>query len=105
MGHEAIIYGAIVGSRYRAGNEFRMLQDRNITVIKELPADNDWPWVDKDAFALPGAYPSGTYRSQIIHVGLSIKEDPPESTWFDVWLVKFEDWRPLCCVYSVYHLC
>ena len=90
MGHEAIIYGAIVGSRYKTGSEFRLLQDRNTAVIKELPADNDWPWVDKDVFALPGAYPTGAYRSQIIHVGLSIKEDPPESTWFDVWLLKFE---------------
>ena len=35
----------------------------------------DWPWVVRGIFALPAPYPQGTYRRQVIHFGLSIKDD------------------------------
>lgn len=78
MGHEVIIYGAIVGPAL-SGERFRTLQARNKAVINRLPAEDQWPWLTRGNFALPGAWPQGTYRQQIIHFGLTMKDDPPHS--------------------------
>ena len=90
MGYEVVIYGVSVGSSYRTG-AYTELQIRNEHVIRSLQRDEDWPWVDLSIFALPGPYPLGSYRRQIIHFGLSIKDDPPEyPKWWNTWLIKFE---------------
>ena len=92
MGHEAIIYGVIAGATRSFGDDFRSLYDLNAKVILSLPSDDNHPWVDGCIFALPGDYPNGTYRRQIIHFGLSIKDDPNDLEKFlEVWLSKFED--------------
>jgi hypothetical protein len=90
VGHEAILYGRIIGASGRLGPGYRVLQDRNRAVIRRLPQEDDWPWMVRGMFALPAAYPQGTYRRQIIHFGLSIKDDPRDRGVWDVWLGKFE---------------
>jgi hypothetical protein len=91
MGHEVVVYGVIVGASYRPGDEFGKLQDRNERIIRSLKRDEDWPWVDLSIFSLPGPYPLGSYRRQIIHFGLSLKDDPSTfPAWWDEWLGKFE---------------
>lgn len=92
MGHEAIMYGVIAGATRRSGDDFRLLYNLNAKVILSLPSDDYYPWVDRSIFALPGDYPNGTYRRQIIHFGLSIKDDPSDLDKFlEVWLSKFEN--------------
>jgi hypothetical protein len=94
LGHEAVIYGVIVGASYKVGDDYATLQQRNEDIIRSLKADDDWPWVDRSIFALPGSYPMGTYRRQVIHFGLSIKDEPERDgheNWLDAWLDKFEN--------------
>ena len=91
MSHEAILYGAIIGATRKSGDGFFLLHTLNVEVINSLPTDDDHPWVDKSIFALPGDHPHGTFRRQVIHFGLSMKDDPNNldglmSTWID----KFE---------------
>lgn len=90
MGHEAIVYGRIVGASGEVGERFRGLQERNRDVLATVPEDDDWPWVVRGIFALPAPYPQGIYRRQIIHFGLSIKDDPSDRGVWDRWLGKFE---------------
>lgn len=93
MGHEVVIYGVIVAPMYRGHDYDRLrLHVLNDRVVRSLPRDDDWPWVDLSIFALPGPQPIGTYRRQIIHFGLSIKDDPdPAGKWWESWLGKFEN--------------
>jgi hypothetical protein len=90
VGHEAIVYGRIIGANGQSGPGYRALQDRNRAVIRRLSQDDNWPWVVRGMFALPASYPMGTYRRQVIHFGLSIKDEPSDRGVWDVWLGKFE---------------
>lgn len=90
MGHEAIVYGRIVGEGWRIGEQFTRTHDLNREALGAVQQDDDWPWVVRGVFALPAPYPQGTYRCQIIHFGLSIKDDPNDRSIWDVWLAKFE---------------
>jgi hypothetical protein len=90
MGHEAIVYGRIVGSSWRVGERFTWTHDLNRDALAQVPEDDEWPWVVRGIFALPAPFPEGTYRRQIIHFGLSIKDDPTDRGIWDVWLGKFE---------------
>ncbi|MFO0952960.1 MAG: hypothetical protein U0835_17770 [Isosphaeraceae bacterium] len=90
MGHEAIVYGRIVGASWRVGERFTWTHDLNREALAAVPEDDDWPWVVRGIFALPAPYPQGTYRRQVIHFGLSIKDDPCDRAVWDVWLHKFE---------------
>jgi hypothetical protein len=45
--------------------------------------------VVRGIFALPAPHPQGTYRRQVIHFGLSIKDDPSNRGIWDVWLAKY----------------
>jgi hypothetical protein len=90
MGHEAIIYGVIAGATRSFGDDFRSLYDLNAKVISSLPCDDNHPWVDRSIFALPGDYPNGTYRRQIMHFGLSIKDNPYDLDKFIVALRRFK---------------
>jgi len=87
MGHELEIYGSI--SAPLSGSR-TSLHQRNEATIKELPAEGDWPWLNRSQFALPGPYPHGTYQSQIIHFGFSMKDDYVEGQVVEQWIVKFE---------------
>jgi hypothetical protein len=90
VGHEAIISGRIEGASWRVGEQFIRTHDLNREALATLPEDDDWPWVVRGIFALPAPYPQGTYRSQVIHFGLSIKDEPTDRSIWNVWLVKFE---------------
>ena len=91
MGHEVIMYGVIVGATRAPGSDFQLLHTLNARVIESLLPDDNHPWVDGRIFALPGPYPTGTYRRQAIHFGLTIKDDPSNLELFmNQWLSKFE---------------
>lgn len=75
MGHQVVIYGIIECPA--AGDHARSLKMHNETVINGLPDDDHWPWFIRSMLALPGDWPKGTYREQIIHFGLSMKDNPP----------------------------
>ncbi|MDG3004387.1 hypothetical protein [Paludisphaera mucosa] len=90
MGNEAIVYGRILGATWNVGDRFRCMYDLNREALSAVPEDDDWPWVVRDIFALPAPYPQGTYRRQVIHFGLSIKDDPYDRILWDEWLGKFE---------------
>src|SRR5262245_32683588 len=83
MGHEVIVYGRILGAS-------GLLQDRNRAIINRMPREDQWPWLVRGMFSLPAGWPQGTYRSQVIHFGASIKDDPTDRGIWDVWLGKFE---------------
>jgi hypothetical protein len=90
LGHEAIISGRIKGATWRTEN-FRSLQVHNARVLEALPLDDEWPWLVRGMFSLPATEPQGAYRSQIIHFGASIKDDPHDpDSWPRVWFEKFE---------------
>ena len=78
VGHEAIISGRIVGASWRVGERFTWTHDLNREALAAVPEDDDWPWVVRGIFAFPAPYPEGTYRRQVIHFGLSIKDDPTD---------------------------
>jgi hypothetical protein len=90
VGHEAIVYGRIVGASWRVGERFTWTHDLNRQALAAVPEGDDWPWVVRGIFALPAPYPQGTYRRQVIHFGLSIKDEPFDRGIWDVWLGKFE---------------
>ena len=92
MGQEGLVFGMIEGPAYRTDN-YRYLQARNSDVINSLsvPENDEWPWLNRSVFALPGPCPQGTYRNQVIHFGLSDKYDPPENSHEQQWLAKFEE--------------
>jgi hypothetical protein len=97
MSHEAVIYGVIVGAEIRASEHYRKLQALNEQTLQSLPPDDRHPWVDASIFALPGPHPAGTFRRQLIHFGLTIKEevspvkvDGEYWDWEDIWIKKFE---------------
>ena len=76
MGHEVIIYGIIEGAS--AGpRDYRLHQRKNETVLESLPETDDWPWLTRAMFQLPSPHPQGTYQTQIIHFGLSMKDGAP----------------------------
>lgn len=89
LGHEVIIYGCIEGADWRP-EQYRWLQQRNAAVIAELPSVDEWPWLIREMFGVPDLRIEGTYRTQVIHFGASLKDEPPDRTCWDVWLGKFE---------------
>jgi hypothetical protein len=97
VSHEAVIYGVIVGAELRGSDDYCKLQFLNEQVIKSLPLDDDHPWVDASIFSLPGPHPIGTFRRQLIHFGLTIKENTSPLyingefwEWHYIWIQKFE---------------
>lgn len=104
MGHQVIIYGMIECPA--AGDQGRRLKAINESTINSLPAEDEWPCLTRSMFALPSGWPHGTYREQIIHFGLSMKNekssaqdssvDLPVGTTFNndaasfIWTTKFE---------------
>ena len=90
MGHEAMVFGCIEGATWHSGEEYRRLQALNAAVILALPANDEWPFMTRDMFALPAPFPQGTYRCQVIHFGMSLKDDPYDRSVWDTWLGKFE---------------
>ena len=89
------------------GDLYRLLEERNAAAIAAIPDDDNWPWLIRSHFTLPDRTPEQKYRSQVIHFGLSLKDDPPrcDSSEYDAdegwpadhrecvtgWIVKFEN--------------
>jgi hypothetical protein len=90
MGHEAIIYGRIEGAHWEFGERFSWTYELNQVAIASIPLADKWPWLVQGMFALPSPWPMGTYRSQIIHFGASIKDAPGEEEVWDSFTAKFE---------------
>jgi hypothetical protein len=90
MGHEAIVHGRIVGASWRVGERFARTHEPNREALSAVPENDDWPWLVRGVLALPAPYPQGTYRRQVIHFGLSMKDDPLDPGLWDRWLEKFE---------------
>lgn len=84
MGHEVILFGCIEGA------EPERWGGLNAAAVAGLPAEDEWPWLVPGMFALPVPWPRGTYRTQVIHFGASLKDEPGDRSWQDVWLSKFE---------------
>lgn len=89
MGHEVAIYGWIEGACGDA-EKYGVLQELNAGVLSRLPESDSWPWLVRGIFALPAPWPQGTYRSQAIHFGMTLKDEPCSNDWRDDWLGKFE---------------
>jgi hypothetical protein len=74
-------------------------------VIDRIPVEDEWPYFVRGMFALPAAFPEGTYRSQVIHFGASSKDEPGDPRPWDEWLGKFEALlRELYWDFAVVHL-
>jgi hypothetical protein len=90
MGHEAIVYGRIEGAHWRVGEHFARTYALNQQAIANIPATDEWPWLVRGMFAPPAPWPRGTYRSQIIHFGASLKDDPADEAVWASFTAKFE---------------
>ena len=87
MTQQSIIYGYIQGAEWMSSDIHR-LHRLNRDAIAALPESDGFPHLSRGMFAIPPEAPQqGTYRSQIIHFGASIKE--VERDWRR-WLEKFE---------------
>jgi hypothetical protein len=88
MGHETLMYGFVLGSKYTR-EDIRFLQRLNQQVIDRLPASDDWPFLTRSMVHIPGEdFHEGTYRNHIILVGGTFKQI--ELHW-NQWLNKFEN--------------
>jgi len=98
MGHQAIIYGRIQGGREQQKLHGATIgvHQHNLMVLGGLPDhDADWPFLTRHMFSTAKpAYGStadrGDYKSQIIHFGASLKDDPDQESHWEKWLEKFE---------------
>jgi hypothetical protein len=87
MTQQSIIYGYVQGAEWMS-SDLRKLHRLNRDVINSLPENDEFPYLTRAMFCIPGDEPKqGTYRSQIIHFAASMKE--VELEW-KKWLEKFE---------------
>ena len=87
MSQQSIIYGFIQGAEWMS-SDFKKLHRLNRQVIEALPETDTFPFLTRGMFSVPGDEPhQGTFRSQIIHFGASMKEVEFEWRKF---LEKFE---------------
>lgn len=87
MGHESIVYGAIIVPGWK-NHDHERLYRLNQAVMLALPPTDVWPFLTSQMFTIGGTTPvAGCYRSQVIHFGATFKA--VEWEW-DEWLEKFE---------------
>jgi hypothetical protein len=87
MGHESVVYGAIIVPSWKDADPGRLLT-HNQTVIAALPESDDWPFLTRPMFAFSGiSVRTGHYASFVIHFGATFKA--VEWEWAE-WLAKFE---------------
>src|SRR3954467_6670483 len=96
MGHQAIIYGSIQGERDYARGRRTRVHEYNAAVVRSLPdRDEGWPFLTRHMFAVAehrvdGDADRGLYKSQVIHFGASLKDEPGKEGHRENWLAKFE---------------
>jgi hypothetical protein len=96
MGHQAIIYGRIQGDREYARGYRTWTHEYNAAVVRSLPdRDEHWPFLTRHMFAVAEHRVDrdsdrGLYKSQVIHFGASLKDEPKEEVHWEKWLAKFE---------------
>ena len=87
MSQQSIIYGYIQGAEWMSSDP-RRLHRLNRQTLAQLPETDAFPYLTRAMFGVGGDdAPQGTYRSQIIHLGASMRE--VELEWRK-WLEKFE---------------
>lgn len=91
MGFESKVAGYISASNEKTTDELINQIESYIQLLPELKND-DWPFLPREIFAI--SYPKNntnkvpiTYRSVIIHFGMSIKELDDK---LQDWLIKYE---------------
>lgn len=91
MSHETLIYGFIEGSTFTS-DEYRLLQKRNISILKRLPLEFDeYPGISREMFSWPPQKPMrGGWRAQVVHFGGSFKNIDFGYSEIAIWLEKFE---------------
>lgn len=88
MGSESIIYGKIEGAAWRSEDGQKLHRLNRFILDEVLPVTDDWPFLTRSMFSIPGENShEGTYRTQVIHFGASIKDAQEE---WNTWLLKFE---------------
>jgi hypothetical protein len=96
VGHQAIIYGRIQGDRDSSQGHRTGVHEYNAAVLRSLPdRDEDWPFLTRHMFAaaehrVDGDVDRGLYKSQVIHFGASLKDEPGKLLHWEKWLAKFE---------------
>jgi hypothetical protein len=100
VGHQAIIYGRIQGCREFSQGLPTEVYEYNAAIVRSLPdRDEEWPFLTRHMFAFAERSPEGgndrgLYKSQVIHFGVSFKDDPNpvgRSEVWEAWLGKFEE--------------
>jgi hypothetical protein len=96
VGHQAIIYGRIQSERATMQGRPTRTHEYNAAVLRSLPdRDEVWPFLTRHMLSLSEHRVDwdsdrGLYKSQVIHFGASLKDEPDKEDHWDKWLAKFE---------------
>lgn len=103
MNNESIVYGCIKHLPFGDVEARRASCFANRRAIHLLPAADDWPFLCREMFAVPGDdLMGGTFETQVIHFGMSYRG--VEYEWKS-WVEKFESLlRRMYWVSAVVHL-
>lgn len=103
MNNESIVYGCIKHLPFGDVEARRASCFANRRAIHQLPAADDWPFLCREMFAVPGDdLMGGTFETQVIHFGMSYRG--VEYEWKS-WVEKFEALlRRMYWVSAVVHL-
>ncbi len=89
MDQESIVYGCIKDSTLLSAGEKFQHRVANRRAMLALPAIDDWPFLSREMFAIPGAQSTqNDYQTDVIHFGASYKA--VEYEWAQ-WIKKFEE--------------
>ena len=89
MSEESRVYGCIVGV-HGSTDDWYGLFPQNLAAVEALPADDAYPPLTREIFAVPMDYArpgSAFYREQVMHFGASFSH---LSEFWHIWLEKFE---------------
>ncbi|MEZ0372178.1 MAG: hypothetical protein ACAI44_24030 [Candidatus Sericytochromatia bacterium] len=93
MGHETLLYGAIVVPGRKGLQKDGHSEEFNRQAIASLPLLDTFPFLTRDVFAYPAVIRAeNSYQSLVIPFGLSLKSMGPEletDFWLS-WRQKFE---------------
>lgn len=88
MDNESIVYGCIKHLPFGDKVQRQTSYVHNRRVIRQLPQADEWPFLCREMFSVPGDdLMGGTFQTQVIHFGMSYQA--VEYEW-EHWLHKFE---------------